>query len=114
MRVELHNPDVLGGLRRANYAPLDLLGFDMAYFSPIWEKGIDLVYPSLARKRLYAAMCYNKSEVGLNLSISTDLIQSYVVTLAKCQSLYLMGGFLDSTASPILRATYALALGKLG
>ncbi len=58
-------------------------------------------------------MIFNKSEVGLDLAKPRDLAQSYVVTMAKCQSLYLMGGFLDQTASPLLNATYLRAWAAL-
>lgn len=84
MRVEMHNDDVLGNLESKHYSELDLLGFDCAYFTPAHAQGIKLVYPTLARDRLYKSLCYNKSEVGLDLKIEEDLAQSYVVTMAKC------------------------------
>ncbi len=113
MRSELHNQDVLGTLSREHYSPLDFLGFDIAHFTPAYAQGIKYVYPALAKERLYKAMVFNKSEVGLDLSKPQDLAQSYVVTMAKCQSLYLMGGFLDKTASPLLNATYLRAWAAL-
>lgn len=73
MRMEVHNEDVLGKLHQEQYSALDFLGYDVAHFAPAYIQGIDLVYPALAKERLYKAMVFNKSEVGLDLSQPGDL-----------------------------------------
>lgn len=110
MKTELVQNDVLGTLDRELYVDLDFLGFGVRYFGPFHEQGIKLEFPTLSIKRLRAAIGFSKAEKGYNLNVPEQYNDYLVATLAKDQSLYLFGGFMEPEINRILNAAFVRTL----
>jgi len=89
---------------------LDFLGFGVRYFKPFHDEDIKLEFPTLSTKRLWAAIGFSKAEKGYNLTVPEQYNDYLIATLAKDQSLYLFGGFMDPEINMILNAAFVRTL----